>query len=372
MVPGWYWIPTAQSRANLISYLLEPETDDNLITWGWADHVLEVRPKTVDEGLVALAAAMEIDLQTLARSAPRAAAGPGREAAGLAAARADDARGDAAAAVGGRGAALQPVPAEPLRAAVTTATAHRTPWRANQSVLTKVLDASTASPTRGVTTCVPFAAAAFSVRTIGSSQAWYERSKVAQCTGRRSARAEVAMGLHGRLRVHVDVEPGLAVGADLHEIEVDGAEPASDLGEVRTVAGVAAEVDGVPPAPLQRSTSPERGVVHPPAAGVVARGVQWIVTPSSDGESHQSISWICAARHAPALEMGADAEAGVEVRAPAGQVLHGRHVEVVVVIVGDDHGVDAGELRQGNRRRVEARRADRHRRDARRRARDRS
>jgi hypothetical protein len=42
VVPGWYWIPTAQSRGNLISYIFEPETDDNLITWGWADHVLEV------------------------------------------------------------------------------------------------------------------------------------------------------------------------------------------------------------------------------------------------------------------------------------------------------------------------------------------
>lgn len=42
VVPGWFWIPTAQSRANLISYMMEPETDDNLITWGWADHVLEV------------------------------------------------------------------------------------------------------------------------------------------------------------------------------------------------------------------------------------------------------------------------------------------------------------------------------------------
>lgn len=51
VVPGWYWIPTAQSRANLISYLMEPETDDNLITWGWADHVLEVRPATVDDAL---------------------------------------------------------------------------------------------------------------------------------------------------------------------------------------------------------------------------------------------------------------------------------------------------------------------------------
>ncbi len=48
---GWYWIPTAQSRANLISYLMEPETDDNLITWGWADHVLQVRPATVEEAM---------------------------------------------------------------------------------------------------------------------------------------------------------------------------------------------------------------------------------------------------------------------------------------------------------------------------------
>ncbi|MCZ6916439.1 MAG: M14 family zinc carboxypeptidase [Gemmatimonadetes bacterium] len=53
VVAGWYWIPTAQSRANLISYLMEPETDDNLITWGWADHVLEVRPTTIEGAMAA-------------------------------------------------------------------------------------------------------------------------------------------------------------------------------------------------------------------------------------------------------------------------------------------------------------------------------
>ncbi|MEX1257775.1 MAG: M14 family zinc carboxypeptidase [Gemmatimonadota bacterium] len=42
VAPGWFWIPTAQSRGNLISYLMEPETDDNLITWNWADHLLRV------------------------------------------------------------------------------------------------------------------------------------------------------------------------------------------------------------------------------------------------------------------------------------------------------------------------------------------
>jgi hypothetical protein len=52
--PGWYWIPTAQSRANLISYVLEPETDDNLVTWGWTDHILEVRPGTVEEVVAAM------------------------------------------------------------------------------------------------------------------------------------------------------------------------------------------------------------------------------------------------------------------------------------------------------------------------------
>lgn len=48
---GWYFVSTAQSRGNLISYLLEPETDDNVITWGWLDNVLQVRPATVEEAI---------------------------------------------------------------------------------------------------------------------------------------------------------------------------------------------------------------------------------------------------------------------------------------------------------------------------------
>jgi hypothetical protein len=58
-VPGWFWVPTVQSRANLISYLMEPETDDNLITWGWTDHLLEVRPGSVDEAMAAFLAGTE-------------------------------------------------------------------------------------------------------------------------------------------------------------------------------------------------------------------------------------------------------------------------------------------------------------------------
>lgn len=48
-VEGWFWVPTAQSMGNLISYLMEPETDDNLITWGWTDHLLQETPESVEE-----------------------------------------------------------------------------------------------------------------------------------------------------------------------------------------------------------------------------------------------------------------------------------------------------------------------------------
>ncbi len=41
---GAYYVSTAQSRGNLIAYLMEPETDDNLITWGYTDHLLRVTP----------------------------------------------------------------------------------------------------------------------------------------------------------------------------------------------------------------------------------------------------------------------------------------------------------------------------------------
>ncbi len=52
--PGWFWIPTAQSMGNLITYLMEPETDDNLITWNFADHILQETPATVEDAAAAM------------------------------------------------------------------------------------------------------------------------------------------------------------------------------------------------------------------------------------------------------------------------------------------------------------------------------
>jgi hypothetical protein len=51
---GWYYVSTAQAKGNLISYLLEPETDDNLITWNYTDNVLRVTPNSVEEAMLAM------------------------------------------------------------------------------------------------------------------------------------------------------------------------------------------------------------------------------------------------------------------------------------------------------------------------------
>jgi hypothetical protein len=40
---GSFFVACGQPKANLISYLLEPETDDNLVTWNYLDNYLQVR-----------------------------------------------------------------------------------------------------------------------------------------------------------------------------------------------------------------------------------------------------------------------------------------------------------------------------------------
>jgi len=41
---GSFFIPSGQANSNLISYLLEPVTNDNLVTWGFLDNVVQVTP----------------------------------------------------------------------------------------------------------------------------------------------------------------------------------------------------------------------------------------------------------------------------------------------------------------------------------------
>ena len=46
---NWFYVSTAQAKGLLVSYLMEPESDDNLITWGYTDHVLQVTPSSVED-----------------------------------------------------------------------------------------------------------------------------------------------------------------------------------------------------------------------------------------------------------------------------------------------------------------------------------
>jgi len=51
--PGSFFIPSGQQKSNLLCYLLEPETNDNLITWGYLDNHLRVTPKRTEQQEVA-------------------------------------------------------------------------------------------------------------------------------------------------------------------------------------------------------------------------------------------------------------------------------------------------------------------------------
>jgi hypothetical protein len=44
MPAGSFFIPSGQPMSNFISYIFEPETNDNLITWGFLDNVLRTTP----------------------------------------------------------------------------------------------------------------------------------------------------------------------------------------------------------------------------------------------------------------------------------------------------------------------------------------
>ena len=73
---GWFWVPTAQSMGNLITYLMEPETADNLITWGWTDHILEESPESVEaviESMLGGRSMSELDADQQTRIRERAA-----------------------------------------------------------------------------------------------------------------------------------------------------------------------------------------------------------------------------------------------------------------------------------------------------------
>jgi hypothetical protein len=60
---GSFFIPSGQASSNLISYLLEPVTNDNLVTWGFLDNVVRVTPSA--EEMAAQRAQIEAQLASM-------------------------------------------------------------------------------------------------------------------------------------------------------------------------------------------------------------------------------------------------------------------------------------------------------------------
>jgi hypothetical protein len=46
---GSFFVPSGQPKGNLISYLLEPESDDNLVTWNYLDNYIQVQSPTLQQ-----------------------------------------------------------------------------------------------------------------------------------------------------------------------------------------------------------------------------------------------------------------------------------------------------------------------------------
>ena len=157
---------------------------------------------------------------------------------------------------------------------------------------------------------------------------------------------------HGLLRVHVDGLPGVVVGADRQQRQVERAEPRADPGEGRGVAGVAAEEHPVP-RPGDHPGRPQRGVAGEEAPGEVPRlGAGERELADGRGCSFQSSSTMRSSgtphvRRCAPMPSGTTNGAGCERE----QGPDGGQVEVVVVVVRDHDRVDLRELldRAGHR-----------------------
>ena len=152
------------------------------------------------------------------------------------------------------------------------------------------------------------------------------------------------MGVESLGRVDVDVGPELVVGADGNDGEVEGPHPGADLGEAARGARVAGEVGRVlrashrPPRPqglglgeTATGVVPSRGARQPDAAHLE------LVEPVEGRDA--------LARHPPGAQVCVDPERHDVARAVGGFEKGDRGlVEVVVVVVRDQYGVDRREV----------------------------
>ena len=152
---------------------------------------------------------------------------------------------------------------------------------------------------------------------------------------------------HGLLRIQVNVRPLDAVCPDRQHRHVERAVCVADARERRGVAGVAAEIHAVAPDSGFPAITHEHhsvGLRRRPRPEKCRDSVQVSARSPIRWDSSQSSSTIRSSGTPQPQQVGADAERHDERRSlRAHELADGGHVEVVVVIVGDDDRVQLRE-----------------------------
>ncbi len=170
--------------------------------------------------------------------------------------------------------------------------------------------------------------------------------------------AQIQVGLQGLLRQHVHVGPARVVRAGLHQRQVEGAEAIPDGLEAGEIAGVAAEEEAQVIVD-QHPRRPQRAVaVGQRTAREMLRGRRRELQTADRGGLPPVELPHLVRGHAPVDEPIADAQGREEVLHPGRECPDGVAVEMVVVVMREDHALDVGQVRKRDGRRVEALRSD--------------
>ena len=174
---------------------------------------------------------------------------------------------------------------------------------------------------------------------------------------------KVLVSADGLFRLHVDDGPAHVVGAVFEESDSEWAVLGADITEAGEVAGVCAVEDAK--AGVVDDPGAEESLVAVPeaAAGEVLRGRGGEANKTGAGRSGAGVDFRLLVPFAladffgvdaPAAQVIADAARDDEPVRLASEFLDGALVEVVVVVVGEDDGLERREIANGDGRLMEA------------------
>ena len=169
----------------------------------------------------------------------------------------------------------------------------------------------------------------------------------------KRAATQQRMGLQRMRRAEVDVTPGRVEGADLQHHQVKRAQQRADQRVFAGQPGIAREKHRMPVG-AQHHRGPQRGVaVLQATAGEVLRRRGRHRQPAAVGAGQRTRFppvqlGDARGRHSPALQVGTHTQRGDDRHLQQRQRADGGVVEVVVVVMRDDHHIHSRQRLQGH------------------------